>query len=105
MLLANYNFSGWCYSAVNVSILNPNGTTLASTGMNPCSLSLNPVTLPAIGTYILVIAPQNGIIGSATPTLTLTGPTNAVTMSADLVPAQSWSAVRSGYGDHGRHDS
>jgi len=67
--LSNYTFSSCC--GVNVSILNPNGTTLTTISMYPWTLFLNPVTLPVTGTYTLVIAPQNGITGSANVALSL----------------------------------
>ena len=69
--LSNYNFSGWCCSGLNVSILNPDGTTLVSSTLNPGTMLQNPVLLPATGTYTLVIAPQNGITGSVSVTLSL----------------------------------
>ncbi|HEY1254123.1 MAG TPA: hypothetical protein VGF01_05035 [Terracidiphilus sp.] len=69
--LSNYNFSGWCCSGLNVSILNPDGTTLVSSTLNPGTMLQNPAVLPATGTYTLVIAPQNGITGSVSVTLSL----------------------------------
>jgi uncharacterized protein YceK len=69
--LANYNFTGWCCSGLNITILNPDGTTLANTVMNPNTMFQNPVALPVNGTYTLVIAPQNGITGSVTVTISL----------------------------------
>jgi YD repeat-containing protein len=56
---------------VNISILNPNGSTLASTGVCGISGFLNPIALPTKGTYTLVVSPQNGGTGSANVTLTL----------------------------------
>lgn len=50
-----------------ISILSPDGTTLMSGEGN----SLGPVTLPASGTYTLVVAPQNGDTGSVTVSLLL----------------------------------
>ena len=69
--LTNMNFSSSCGN-VAVSILNPDGTTLASA--SACNSVFNtPVTLPVTGTYTLVIGPQSGsqITGSVTVTLWL----------------------------------
>jgi hypothetical protein len=68
VLLSNSTF-GCC---VAVSILKPDGTTLISgNAYYGSSLALNPVALPAAGTYTVVIAPNNGSIGSASVTLWL----------------------------------
>ncbi len=72
----------------NISILNPGGSILYSGVIGVGSGSISPVTLPATGTYTLVFAPMDGGIGSATALLTLTYPN--VTMSANLVPIESW---------------
>jgi RHS repeat-associated protein len=90
--LSNFNYGGGTNS-VGVTILNPNGTVLASTFMCGtlefgCSMFLNPVALPTTGTYTLVIAPTNGYTGSATVLLNLTYPN--VTMNTTLVPVESW---------------
>ena len=88
--LSNFNFPSG--AGVTVSILNPDGTTLVSTGMYTASwatnLFQNPVTLPVTGTYTLVVAPQNGVIGSTTVLLTLVNP-EAVTINVSLVPVES----------------
>ena len=54
--LTNNTFSA---CNVNVSILTPTGSTLASTGICGSSGILSPVALPTTGTYTLLIAPQN----------------------------------------------
>jgi RHS repeat-associated protein len=61
----------------------PTATFMSSSG----SAQLNPVVLPATGTYTVFVDPQLGSTGSGTVSLTLTYPT--VKMSASLVPAQS----------------
>jgi RHS repeat-associated protein len=55
-----------------VSIISPDGTPLTRPN-NSCSSSffLNPVTLPATGTYTVLVAPANGTTGTATITLWL----------------------------------
>jgi RHS repeat-associated protein len=53
-----------CYAG-SISILNPNGSTLASSGF--CQNGgVSFVTLPVTGTYTVVLAPNNGLTGSAT---------------------------------------
>jgi RHS repeat-associated protein len=64
--VSNSTIGSNCW-AMNVSILNPDGSTLASQLVCGSTGFLNPVTLPATGTYTLVIAPFgiNGGTGSA----------------------------------------
>jgi RHS repeat-associated protein len=90
--LSNFNFPVF-WDWVDVRILNPDGTTLVSSSMCSaggvgCNEYLSPVTLPAPGTYTLVIAPESGLTGSVTALLTLTTP-EIVTMSAGLNPVES----------------
>jgi hypothetical protein len=67
--LTNFNFPN---DIVNVSILNPDGTTLESNLLWAGNQYLSPDTLPSTGTYTLVIAaPQNGVTGSTTVSLTV----------------------------------
>jgi YD repeat-containing protein len=66
--ITNNNFTA---CNLNISILNPNGSTLASTGLCGSSGILNSVALPTNGTYTLLVAPQNGGTGSANVTLSL----------------------------------
>jgi len=69
VVLANYTFSSCCY--VSVSLINPNGTTLESAALWTDDLAMNPVSLPSTRDYSLVIAPQNGMVGSTSVALTL----------------------------------
>jgi YD repeat-containing protein len=62
-------------NAVVVSILKPDGTNLGSGGIcNNTSGSFGPLSLPATGTYTVKVDPQGVGTGSATVTLTVTGP-------------------------------
>jgi YD repeat-containing protein len=62
-------------NAVVVSILKPDGTNLGSGGIcNNTSGSLGPLSLPSSGTYTVKVDPQGVGTGSATVTLTVTGP-------------------------------
>jgi hypothetical protein len=64
-------FPGGCNSQLILSILNPGGGQLASANM--CSggaVGLSAITLPSTGTYVALLAPQNGGTGSATVLLT-----------------------------------
>ena len=68
--LSNITFA----SNLAISIINPDGTTLASNYFASTLLEayeLNPVTLPVTGTYTLLIAPQNGATGGATVNLSM----------------------------------
>jgi hypothetical protein len=68
------NFSNCVYYAVQVAIAGPTGPNNQTlTYVDACggSSSLGPVTLPANGTYTLLIAPNNGNTGIANLTLTL----------------------------------
>jgi hypothetical protein len=68
------NFSNCSYYAVEVAIagpIGPNNQTLTYVEACGGSSSLGPVTLPADGTYTLLIAPNNGNTGIANLTLTL----------------------------------
>ena len=72
VLGSNFNFAGFLQGA-NISILNPDGTTLVTTSMCGalnlgCNLFLNPVTLPTTGIYTLLLAQG---AGSDTVTLNL----------------------------------
>jgi RHS repeat-associated protein len=69
--LASIQMTGSTLGCVVLSIISPDGTTLASPG--PCSSPYfyGPVTLPATGTYTLLVSPQNGNTGSATFSLAL----------------------------------
>jgi hypothetical protein len=84
--ISSSTFPG-CYS-LSFGISNPNGSNLTGNAMCGSSGSISPVALPVTGTYTIVVAPQSGVTGSATVSLTLTYPT--VKMSASLVPSQSW---------------
>jgi surface antigen len=71
-----------------VSILNPDGTTLTSTYAYGSSVVLGPFTLPASGTYTLVIGSSNGylVAGSASVTLLLNNGTSQ-SVTAPITPA------------------
>jgi hypothetical protein len=58
-------------SCVNFSIVNPNGSTLASTGVCGSSGSINGKTLPATGMYTILV---NSGSSSGSATFTLTSP-------------------------------
>jgi YD repeat-containing protein len=64
------NLSGNTYvgcNAVVISVLQANGTSLGSTGIcNSSTGSLNSVTLPAAGTYTILVDPQGTTTGSVT---------------------------------------
>jgi hypothetical protein len=60
------SFSGGGFSAY---LLNPNGSTLAST-FSTTSVTFSGKTLGSTGTYQIVIAPNKGVTGSATTSLT-----------------------------------
>ncbi len=69
--LYNAAFPANCaFNPLILSILNPNGSTLAST--NTCGLngSIGPTSLPSSGTYTVVVAPGAGGVGTATVSLT-----------------------------------
>ncbi|MGB9146788.1 MAG: hypothetical protein WCC14_13260, partial [Acidobacteriaceae bacterium] len=74
LLLANSTFpanvpgSG---ASLNVSILNPDGSTLTSATFSSGYMFLSPATLPATGTYTVVIAPVAGATGSVSVALSL----------------------------------
>jgi RHS repeat-associated protein len=94
LLLTDFNYptQGINIDVTTVSILNPDGTTLVSTGMYSCcggKYYQGPVTLPTAGTYTVVIAPQNGVTGSSTVLLTMSSP-KLVTMTAGLTPVESY---------------
>ena len=58
--------------AVTFSILNPDGSTLASTSLwGQGNVGLSFITLPSTGTYTILLAPQNGVTGSATVVLSM----------------------------------
>jgi YD repeat-containing protein len=62
-------------NAVVISILKPGGSSLGSSGIcNNTSGSLGPLSLPTSGTYTVKVDPQSVGAGSATVTLTVTGP-------------------------------
>jgi YD repeat-containing protein len=62
-------------NAVVISILKPDGTNLGLSGIcNNSSGSLGPLSLPSSGTYTVKVDPQGATTGSATVTLTVTGP-------------------------------
>ncbi len=78
--LIGLSFSGTAGQAVSVEsaglsglfglyLLNPDGTTLGSTN-GTAQLSLTGKSLPTTGTYQIVIAPNNGVTGSATVSMT-----------------------------------
>jgi RHS repeat-associated protein len=80
--------NGNCLSGA-ITLLNPNGSTLASWAA--CiggPQFFGPLTLPTTGTYTLLLVPFGGATGSSTVELTLAYPN--VTMSASLVPVESW---------------
>ena len=64
--ITNANFPTSC---ANLSIVNPDGSTLASTGVCGSNTSINNKTLPATGTYTILVN-SNSSSGSATITLT-----------------------------------
>jgi hypothetical protein len=57
-----------------MSILNPNGTTLASTLVSAGGGNINAAPLPANGTYTVVIDPSEGKTVSLTLTITELAP-------------------------------
>jgi len=62
-------------NAVVISILKPDGTNLGLSGIcNSSSGLLGPLSLPSSGTYTVKVDPQGSTTGSATVTLTVTGP-------------------------------
>ena len=69
--VTNSTFPGSCYSVV-LSILKPDGTQLANTGLcGGATGGLSLVSLPVTGTYTVVVDPQNGVTGSAVVTLSI----------------------------------
>jgi RHS repeat-associated protein len=77
---ASVNFSNGTFPyvlgsyAFHARILNPDGSTLISQDYTSGSSgSIPATTLPAIGTYTLVVDPDRELTGSITATLTLTG--------------------------------
>ncbi len=88
---ARYTFTGTAGQLVNVgvssvsitssavSMLKPDGTTLATTTIGTSGGSLDPSALPVSGTYTIVVDPTNVYTGSAT--LTLSSPvTGSITV-------------------------
>ncbi|MBZ5509240.1 MAG: IPT/TIG domain-containing protein [Acidobacteriia bacterium] len=75
---ASVSTSGSTYTGCNavvISILKPDGSSLGSSGIcNNSSGSLGPLSLPVSGTYTVFVNPQGVTTGSATVTLTVTGP-------------------------------
>ena len=72
--LSSYNINGPWLPGTNVTIINPDGTTLVTTSMCGvtifgCNLFQSPVPLLQQGTYTLEIAPISGVTGSVTVTL------------------------------------
>jgi hypothetical protein len=92
--LINPVYVGSDWVTVNVSLLNPDGTTLFNNSVcvyveRGCDLSMGPITLPQTGVYTLVVAPQGGATGSVTVLVTLSTP-KAVTVNASLAPVESY---------------
>src|SRR5262249_18720214 len=72
-------------AVVEVSILHPDGTTLASTFVTSSGRGIHPDPLPATGTYTIVVNPQDAKTVSLT--LTLSEPlTGALTIDGPSVP-------------------
>jgi YD repeat-containing protein len=67
--LSNSTYSG-CIS-LSVSILNPDGSRLGSTGICGATGSINPAALPTSGTYTILIDPGGTNTGSVTVALAL----------------------------------
>jgi YD repeat-containing protein len=59
----------FAYPGAGVSLLNPDGTTLASVGVTTSS-HISSQTLPQTGTYTILIAPSGALTGSVTVSLT-----------------------------------
>jgi YD repeat-containing protein len=83
------NISGSTYTGCNavlVSIMKPDGTTLGSTGLcNTATGLLDSQTLPAAGTYTVLINPQGTVVGSATVVLnTFADVTGSITPGTSL---------------------
>src|SRR5262249_25508170 len=64
-----------------LSILRPDGTTLASTPFAGAGAFLDPVQLPAGGTYALLLAPAGASAGSATVALLVVPPDATATIA------------------------
>lgn len=62
-------FTGGTSNFVSVAIKNPDGTSLASTNLSSSVGFIDTQTLPADGSYTIVIDPSNASTGSATLTL------------------------------------
>ncbi len=72
MQMLNSTFMGYgCGGPVSVTILSPDGSRLVSGSQcsSDGSMFLGPVTLPATGTYTLLVQPTNGNTGSANVTV------------------------------------
>ncbi len=103
---ARYTFTGTAGNWVNlgltavtissstVSMLNPDGTTLVSTSIGTSGGSLDPTTtLPATGTYTIVVDPTG--LATGVMTLTLTSPlTGTITLDGATVPISLTKAGR-----------
>jgi hypothetical protein len=76
------------YCGVVVSILNPDGTTMATTVsagcINPPNAFLGPLTLPQTGTYTILVAPSGSDTGGLTLTMTYAG-----SVAVSVSPASS----------------
>jgi YD repeat-containing protein len=96
------------YDTTTVSIIEPSGTTLASTSVYmPSSYTffIDTQTLPATGTYTIRVAPSDQVTGSATLTLySVTNLSGAVTIGGSSTtltmntPGQNGSVTFSGTG-------
>ena len=90
LTLADSNFPDpcqWC-APVNVAVLNPDGSTLASTSIawNATTGFLDSVQLTLSGTYTIAIEPQGSSTGSLTTTLFLFNDQTGTIAPSDSLP-------------------
>jgi subtilisin family serine protease len=96
--LTNVTIGSSCCNSANVSVLKPDGTTLlSSTSFGQNGGFVDVKTLPATGSYRIVIDPQSNAVGGVTATLydvppdpSATGSVGGSAVSLDLlVPGQN----------------
>jgi hypothetical protein len=62
--------SGNSFFVVRVKILNPDGSTLASTIWSQSTFNVSAPTLPVTGTYTIIVDPDGTSVGSITLSVT-----------------------------------